>query len=182
MRGVHAGQPPPRRRVLRPPWACGVQRLAAAYGRPGQAVTTEPSRFVQGALVAGQASHVLSRVLKSPNVAQLIRSLPVPLRSEVESTCGAIHRAAAEWESLPVSLERSSETGSGEIGSGLGDGFGVIEWLSTEQAANLLGLSHRRLQQLGAGGMGHMVGGTWRFDPTSVRSYMDRRGDGAGAA
>ncbi len=135
---------------------------------------SSPPPFVSGALVTGATAHVLDRLLRSPNVRQLLDNLPSWLRAEVDATARAIGRAAADYEALPVSPERSGEAPFGEIAA-RSAGIGTAGWLDAGQAANLLGVSARRVQQLAAGGMGRRVGRVWRLDETAVREYGQRQ-------
>ena len=138
-------------------------------------MTSSPPPYVSGALVSGASAHVLDRVLRSPYVRRVVEGLPAWLRGEVEATAAAIGRAAAEFEALPVSLERSDETPFGEIEGRSARIGGSAGWLDVEQAAHLLGVTPRRVQQLAAGGMGRRVGRAWRLDETAVREYGQRR-------
>jgi hypothetical protein len=103
----------------------------------------------------------------------VLDSLPPWLRAEVDATARAIRRAAADYEALPVSPERSDETPLGEIGARSERDHG--DGLDVGQAALLLGVSPRRVQQLAAGGMGRKAGRAWLLDPTVVREYGRRR-------
>ena len=138
--------------------------------------------YVAGALVTGASAHVLDRLLCSPDVRRVVECLPPWLRAEVEATATAIGRAALEYVALPVSLDRDAETQDGEIAA-LSErtGVGPLDgWLTAEQAANLLGLSARRVQQLAAGGLGRKVGRVWWLDETAVRAYGQRHQEEAG--
>src|SRR3954447_1570475 len=106
---------------------------------------SSPPPYVAGALVSGASAHLLDRVLRSPHVRRVVDNLPPWLRVEVESTVKAIRRAAADYEAQPVSSERSDETPTGEVATRLHGGFDG--WLDVEQAATLLGISRRRVQQ-----------------------------------
>jgi hypothetical protein len=96
--------------------------------------------YIQGALVSGASAHVLDRVLRSPNVRGVLGNLPPSLRSEVEATARAISIAAAAYEALPVSPQRSGDAAIGETAAG----WAAQEWVSTREAAELLGVSRRR--------------------------------------
>jgi hypothetical protein len=134
----------------------------------------DPPPYVSGALVSGASAHVIDRVLRSPNVQQVLDNLPEWLRVEVEATVKAIRRAAADYEALPISLRRSAEAPVGEIAA-RSQHIGSDGWLDVEQAATLLDVTPRRVQQLAAGGMGRRVGRIWRLDETAVRAYGQRR-------
>lgn len=134
---------------------------------PGVPVTG--GRYVRGALVQGVSAHVLDRVLSSPNVARVLDSLPPWMRPEVEETRRAIHRAAGEYEVLPVAVDGSTEAPPAEIGP-----LSAHE-ISTYQAGILLGLGERRVRQLAAGGMGRRVGGRWLLDRSAVLAYAEQR-------
>ena len=131
--------------------------------------TPTPPYISGAALVSGAPAHVIDRVLRSPDVQRVINNLPPWLRVEVTATVQAIRTAASRYEAQP---KRSDETPIGETVacSGRVDG-----WLNVGQAASLLGVTPRRVQQLAVGGMGHKVGHTWRLDPTAVHAYGRRR-------
>jgi hypothetical protein len=95
------------------------------------------------------------------------------MRDDVEATARAIRRAAVEYEALPISPERSGETPVFEIGARSERDHG--DGLDVGQAALLLGVSPRRVQQLAAGGMGRKVGRAWLLDSTAVREHGRRR-------
>jgi hypothetical protein len=136
---------------------------------------TSASPYVAGALVSGASAHVLDRLLRSPDVRRVVECLPAWLRAEVEATVTAIRRAAVDYEALPVSPERSGETLPGETEPRWPGDLLEPGGLTVMQAADLLGVSARRAQQLAAGGMGRRVGRVWELDPTSVREYGQRR-------
>ena len=143
-------------------------------------MTGQPHYVEATALVSGASAHVLDRLLRSPDVRRLVDNLPAWMRAEVEATARAIRRAAADYEALPISLERSDETPFGEIegrSARMGESVG---WVCVEQAANLLGVTPRRVQQLAAGGMGRRVGRVWQLDGTAVREYGQQRRRQAG--
>jgi hypothetical protein len=123
--------------------------------------------YVQGALVSGASAHVLDRVLRSPSVRRVLGNLPPFLRAEVEATARAIHMPAEVYEALPVSSERSGETAICETAAC----WTPQEGVSTRQAAELLGVSRRSVQQLAAAGLGRWVAGRWQLDETAVREY-----------
>jgi hypothetical protein len=58
---------------------------------------------------------VLDRMLASPNVAQVLASLPGWLWDEVTATARPIRRAAREYESPPISVKGNAETPLAEI-------------------------------------------------------------------
>ncbi|MFF7842841.1 helix-turn-helix domain-containing protein [Streptomyces ossamyceticus] len=127
------------------------------------------SGYVRGALVQGVSAHVLARVLASPNVEQVLRSLPLWMQPELEETRRAIRRAAREFEALPVAVDGSGETEVPEAEAPLG------HEITTGEAAALLGLTDRRVRQLAKGGMGQLRGGRWVLDRSAVLAYAERR-------
>jgi hypothetical protein len=127
------------------------------------------SGYVRGALVQGVSAHVLARVLASPNVAEVLRSLPPWMRPELDETCRAIRRAAHEYEQLAPAVDGSEETEIPEVAAPLG------HEITTREAAVLLGLTERRARQLAAGGMGQRRGGRWVLDRSAVLAYAVRR-------
>lgn len=124
--------------------------------------------YVRGALVEGVSAHVLARVLASPNVAQVLRSLPPWMLPELEATCRAIGQAAREYEQLPVAVDGRSETEVPQVETPLG------HEITTGEASRLLGLTERRVRQLAAGGMGQRRGGRWVLDRSAVLAYAQR--------
>lgn len=122
-----------------------------------------------GALVDGVSAHVLDRVLRSPNVEQVLRSLPPWMRSELEATRRAIQRAARDYEARLVAVDGTAETEVPDVGAPLG------HEITTREAAALLGLTERRVRQLAAGGMGRRRGGRWVLDRSAVLAYAERR-------
>jgi len=136
-------------------------------------VTPPAIPFVEAAMVSGAPAHVIDRVLRSPDVQRVINNLPPWLRVEVTATVQAIRRAAANYEAQPTAPRRNNETPIGETvarSDRVRDG-----WLTTEQAATLLGVSTRRVQQLAVSGLGHKLDRCWRLDPTAIREYGIRR-------
>ncbi|MFM9595794.1 helix-turn-helix domain-containing protein [Streptomyces scabiei] len=127
------------------------------------------SGYVRGALVQGVSAHVLARVLASPNVEQVLRSLPLWMQPELEETRRAIRQAAREFEALPVAVDGSEETEVPEVEAPL------RHEITTGEAAALLGLTERRARQLAAGGMGQRRGGRWVLDRSAVLAYAERR-------
>lgn len=127
------------------------------------------SGYVRGALVHGVSAHVLARVLASPNVEQVLRSLPPWMQPELEATRRAIRQAAHEYEQLPPAGEGSVETEVPDVEAPLG------HEITTGEAAALLGLTERRVRQLAAGGMGQRKGGRWVLDRSAVLAYAARR-------
>lgn len=103
------------------------------------------SGYVGGALVDGVTAHVLDKVLASPNVAEVLCSLPPWMRAEVEAYRRAIRRAAREYEQLAVAaVEGSAETEVPDVGAPLG------HEITTCEAAALLDVTERRVRQLAA--------------------------------
>ncbi|WP_405924743.1 helix-turn-helix domain-containing protein [Streptomyces sp. NBC_00035] len=128
------------------------------------------SGYVGGALVDGVTAHVLDKVLASPHVSEVLRSLPPWMRDEVEAGRRAIRRAAREYEQLGVAAaEGRAETEIPEVAAPLG------HEITTGEAAALLGLSERRVRQLAGDGMGQLRGGRWVLDRSAVLAYAERR-------
>lgn len=126
------------------------------------------------AVVSGPSAALLALLLRSPNVATVVRTLPAwarPHRAEIEAAVAAIDRAGRAWSSGAVSFERNDETGSSEIGPD------SPRRVTTGMAAQLLGLSPRRTQQLAAAGLlgGTRVGRLWLLDKDAVRLMAEGR-------
>jgi hypothetical protein len=121
--------------------------------------------YVEGALVAGFAAHAVDRVLARHMAALLADPrLSAVQRAELEQVKTAIRRAARQWEELPI----SEETGGPEITP-------FSEWITTEEASALLGMTARRARQLASAGMGVKAGGTWLLDREAVLAYRQKR-------
>ncbi|GAA0215539.1 hypothetical protein GCM10009527_009250 [Actinomadura nitritigenes] len=135
-----------------------------------------PTRYVQGAVVAGGAAVVLDRVLSSRHVVEALEAMAARdpgLRAELEAMRDAVRRAAAEAALARVS-GGGGVTGSAETRPGEGAPGSVYE-IGTAEAARLLGLTERRVRQLAAGGLGRRVGGRWLLDRGLVMAYGQRR-------
>ncbi|WP_433541159.1 hypothetical protein ACQP10_08520 [Streptosporangium sandarakinum] len=121
--------------------------------------------YVEGALVAGFAAHVIDRII-AERMGRLLADprLTSVQRAELEQVKAAIRRAAKQWEQLPVSEETppAETTPSSEL-------------LTTEEAGALLGTTARRARQLAALGMGVKAGGVWLLSRELVLDYREGR-------
>lgn len=128
---------------------------------------TGPGPYVESAaVVAGRPAAVLDRVLSAPRVAAVLDRLG---DAEVDATRAAIRSAAKAYEQA-TATRRSSETRSGEDRAGWP--VGVV---TSAQAAELLGVGLRRVQQLAAGGLGRRVAGRWVLDRDEVEHLAAER-------
>jgi hypothetical protein len=117
------------------------------------------------ALVSGHAAVLLNRILSAPLVAKPLDRLADP---EMDALRLAVRRAAKAYTHASTG-QRSGETPDDSAGPQWG------QEISTDEAARMLGVSRRRVQQLAEGGMGRRVAGRWRLDSTAVLAYRDER-------
>ncbi|WP_431900227.1 helix-turn-helix domain-containing protein [Nonomuraea sp. bgisy101] len=130
--------------------------------------------YVDGAVVDGFAAYCLDRILARHLPALLAHSNLSPTqRAQLESVKADIRKASRRWEASITSADVSAETTSPEITPS-------SEWVNTEQAATLLGMTPRRARQLAAGGLGVKVRGTWLLDRAAVIEYRQGRRTGEG--
>lgn len=119
------------------------------------------------ALVDGPAAHVIDRVLAAylPNV---LAGLPPWMRAEVEAAKTAIRAAALAYEALPVAAAGRPEVITPEADQG---------WMCVGGAADVLGVSRRRVRQLAASGElgARKVGPVWQLDRSVVLAERRRR-------
>jgi phage terminase Nu1 subunit (DNA packaging protein) len=129
------------------------------------------SRFVTaGAVVTGASAQTLDQLLSAPRNVDFLRSLPQPMRREVDATLDAIRRASAAYQSRPVSPSGSGETETvPEVPYSTQDD---PKWMSTRDVADVLGLSMRRVQQYAACGLATRHGGRWCWDRETVAQLV----------
>jgi hypothetical protein len=133
------------------------------------------SRYLRGgALVEGVAAHILDRLLDQPAARNLLHSLPRWMADELVATRDAIARAADDYLALPVADNGNAAPSGAELVTTSAQD----ELLNTEQTAELVGLSERRIRQLAAQGLGSKHGGRWLI-PRQLAEILkeDRRGD-----
>lgn len=130
------------------------------------------SRFIDApsAVVSGSAAFLLSRLLKAPPVTAYMAAARWVHGPDVERTLHAIHRAARAWE---ASLERENAAPDRTV-------CPDSRW-TVEQAAEHLGLSRRRVQELARAGWftGRREGRRWVLDEASVLDYHRRERNGS---
>lgn len=131
------------------------------------------SGFIESAAVlSGPAALVVSRVLSSPNVVKVLSGLPpwlAPYRSEISAAVQAIHRAAKAFETAATAPGRDTATVVGAVTLDSNS-----EW-TVRKAADYLGLSRRRVQELAGQLGGRRVGRLWILDEVTVRELARQR-------
>lgn len=116
------------------------------------------------ALVAGGPAWLISRMLASPHVARLLNHPPAWIeRGHLTDTVMAIDLAARAFEVSLTAPERGNEAPLGAVA-------GQSDW-TTREAANYLGMSQRRVQELAGALGGRRVGREWRLPAAAVRKY-----------
>lgn len=130
-----------------------------------------PDRYVEGALVHGSSAWLLSRILASPGVATVVSNPPGWVdRAELAATIAAIHTAASRFDTASSAAhEREDAALLGAVTPQLDPAWTV------RRAADYLGLSDRRVQELAAELGGRRVGRAWILDEVAVREYERRR-------
>jgi hypothetical protein len=145
----------------------------AAYEETTSRNETPPrgtTRFISGAVVSDSPAVLLSRILRSPNVVTVLNHPPLWVdRAELAATIAAIHKAAQRFGTASAALEREDATVVSAVTPQLGP-----EW-TVRRAADFLGLSQRRTQELAAQLGGRKVGRQWLLDELAVREYGKRR-------
>jgi hypothetical protein len=127
----------------------------------------------EAVLIEGAAAHVLDRLL-ARYLPGVIESLPPWLRDEVLSARDGIRRAAVAYEARPVAVDGSAETDDSETSPSWS------EQITSGAAATILGVTERRVRQLGAAGLGRKVGRAWVFDRAVVQAERAHRKEAAG--
>lgn len=121
--------------------------------------------YVEGAvIVSGRVASTYSRILSSPKVAQVLDQIGDP---EEIATRAALRKAAKRFSHVRA-VERKSEAWD----EGVDPSLALI---GTAEAAHLLRMSRRRVQQLAAGGLGQKVAGQWRLGLDVVTDLAERR-------
>ena len=122
-------------------------------------------------MVAGGLAWLLSRVLRSPDVATVVACPPPWLdRADVVATLAAIHLAASALEAGLTARERETAIEAGAVAA-----HSDPDW-TVGRAADYLRLSPRRVQELACELGGRKVGRQWLLDEVAVRVYERARG------
>jgi hypothetical protein len=125
--------------------------------------------YIEGAVVAGFAAHCIDRILARHLPALLADPRLTPAqRAELESVKADTRKAARRWEASTISADVSEETARPEMTA-------RSEWIDTETAGILLGVTARRARQLAASGLGVKVSGTWLLDRSAVMEHRQGR-------
>jgi excisionase family DNA binding protein len=123
----------------------------------------------QTALVSGPSAWILSRILRSPDVRRILANPPAWIeRGDLADTVMAIDQAGKAFEVALSALERGNEAPLSAV-------MPQSEF-TTRQAAERLGLSQRRVQELAALLGGRRVGRQWRLPEAAVREYEKQAG------
>lgn len=125
-----------------------------------------PLPYVDGAcvLVSGRVAAKWLQYLDCPTPKMILN-----YEDDAEELAArAAMRKAAKSYSQVRALTRNYETSGSPI-----DECSIQEWIGTAKAAELLGLSVRRVQQLAAGGMGHRQGGRWLLSSSLVLAHRE---------
>lgn len=131
-------------------------------------MTDDSSRFISepAAIVGGYVAHVLGGVLRGLAREGTFDRLPPHQRAEVLCVIGAVEHAGGSWRSRRDAV-------SGPAAPDLPPG--AAGFLTSEEAAQVLGLQPRQLRKLAAAGFGQRLGGRWVFDRDAVLAEAQRR-------
>lgn len=135
------------------------------------------SRYVEhAAVVSGAPAWLLSRILRSPNVATVVNNAPRWIdHAELNATVEAIHGAAKAFQMASAARERENATVPGAVTAESDDPGWTVR-----RAAAYLGLSPRRVQELAPELGGRRVGRRqWVLDSAAVRHEHQRRNEAA---
>ncbi|MFZ0118107.1 MAG: hypothetical protein WAL99_01380 [Pseudonocardiaceae bacterium] len=128
------------------------------------------ARFVDEpcAIVTGAPAWLISRLLRSPDVATVLNNPPSWIdRAEVTATVTAIHLAGRAFVAPPSALERGNQPTSSAVAA--------ESELTTRETAERLCLSQRRVQEIAAELGGTQVDRRWRIPEVAVREYERTR-------
>lgn len=137
----------------------------------------EGPRYVEGALVCGEAAVVLEQVLSSRPVAAMLAAMAdrhPHLRGELVAMRRAVRAAAMEQAVRRAGSVGGSVDGSAETPDAWGEPVSGHE-IDTREAGALLGLGERQVRNLAAGGLGRKVAGRWLLDGALVMAYLEQR-------
>jgi hypothetical protein len=130
------------------------------------------NRFISGptAVVTGSAAQLISRILRGSQVTTILRRPPPWVdRTELAAAVDAIHRTAAALDAATTEHRRDNATPSDATAA-----HSTHAW-TTRQAADYLGISLRRTQELAHDLGGKKTGRTWVLDEATVRHYEQLR-------
>jgi excisionase family DNA binding protein len=131
-------------------------------------MTTHRPYVEHGAIVSGGPTWMISRILASPSVRDLLDNPPAWIeRGHLAATVDAIHQAARAFEAESAARERGKPATVSAVAA-------QSEW-TTREAADYLGLSQRRVQEIAADLGGTQAGRRWRIPATAAREYQRRR-------
>jgi hypothetical protein len=120
------------------------------------------------AIVGGYVANVLSGVLRGLAREGTFDRLPAHQRAEVLRVIASIEHAGGVWLSRrgAVSGPASPVLPPGDAGSAQ---------LTTEEAAEMLGIQPRQMRKLALAGLGYRLGSRWVFDRASILAEQQRR-------
>lgn len=121
-----------------------------------------------GAHVAGGSAYVLAAILDGANVPGRLGGLPTELRAATLQTLDDIRGAAAIWDQE----RKEGRSVDNFPGAGEDPTHPLESFLTTAQAADILGIGDRRVRQLADTGTlaGRKLGRQWQLDPESVQA------------
>jgi hypothetical protein len=131
-----------------------------------------PDRYIEGALVSDSPALLFSRILRSPNVATVLRNPPIWVdHAALASTVEAIHTAARRFDAASAALKRED---AAVLGAVMPQSDRDGEW-TVRRAADFLGLAQRTVQERAAELGGRKVGRQWLLQETAVRQEHEKR-------
>jgi excisionase family DNA binding protein len=150
----------------RPTGTSRVPSCKRSDGRMDKLIS-EPS-----AIIGGSAAWLLSRVLRSPDIRRVLDNPPGWIeRGDITAMVTAVDLAARAFVASQPAPRRGKMTPLGAV-------VPESEW-STRQAAEYLGISRRRVQELAEELGGQRVGQRqWLLPEIAVREYERRKKTG----
>ncbi|GAA2875649.1 hypothetical protein GCM10010517_36590 [Streptosporangium fragile] len=120
-------------------------------------------------LISARVAAKWNRLLSAPRAVLILDYEDDP---EEVAARAELRKLAKTWAAQVTASRRNDETPDDGLGA-----WSDHEWIDTAQAADLLGVSRRRVQQLAAGGMGRRdARGWWLLAMARVLAHLDEHG------
>ncbi|WP_157884030.1 helix-turn-helix domain-containing protein [Arthrobacter alpinus] len=122
-----------------------------------------------GAHVSGGPAFIIANLIELTKVDDRLRGLPPELRAATLETLDDIRGAAAVWDRSRKGNQAPEVVGIQDVAVTVD---ALESFLTTAQAADVLGVSERRVRQLADVGTlaGRKLGRQWQLDPESVQA------------
>lgn len=132
------------------------------------AFVAHPAAVVSGPAAVGVA-WLLRRAVDQGDIA----GVPSSIRDATVAAVQAVEMAAAAWAGRTAA--EFGRTAAPPAPPPSSSSHGSCSSLTVPEAAAVLQLSHRRVRDLAASGLGRKAGGAWVLDPMAVQAEARRR-------